>query len=360
MFHLMNRKQYAFYNGVSSERLLITCGVPQGSVLVPLLFHIYINDLPNISDKLNFFLFADDTNIYFESDDLLTLERTVNNEIKKLCLWLNVNRLALNVSKTNFVIFRANKPLYHNVTLIMNRKAIEQTSHVKYLGVYVDEHLNWKYHIAHVAKKIGRGIGILAKLRQFLTPQMLRNVYYCLVYSYLAYGVHVWGSAAVTALNNLAILQKKAVRILSGNQYFQIQGEPYGPLPASDPLFKNLEILKLYDIFQLNVAKFVYETLIFESPPNFWNWFKYCHEVHAYATTSSTVIHCDNYFDIGTVETTFALRVDKCKLVKFGGRLMKVLGPQIWNKLPTYIQESTSVRAFKKEVKAFYIDQYAA
>ena len=72
----------------------------------------------------------------------------------------------------------------------------------------MDEHLNWNYHIAHVAKKIGRGIGILAKLRQFLTPQMLRNVYYCLVYSYLAYGVHVWGSAGVTALNNLVILQK--------------------------------------------------------------------------------------------------------------------------------------------------------
>ena len=332
-------------------------GISTWSLVV---FNIYINDLPNISDKLQFFLFADDTNIYFESDDLITLERTVNEEIKKLCLWLNVNRLALNVSKTNFVIFRANKPLYHNVTLIMNRKAIEQTSHVKYLGVFVDDHLNWNYHISHVAKKIGRGIGILAKLRQFLTPQMLKNVYYCLVYSHLSYGVHVWGSAATSALNKLVILQKKAVRILSGKQYFQIHGEPYGPLPASDPLFKNLEILKLHDIFQLNTVKFVYETLIFESPPNFWEWFIYSHEVHSYATTSSTVINCANYFDTGTVESTFALRVEKCKLVKFGGRLMKVLGPQMWNKLPNDIQESTSVDTFKKGVKTFYISQYVS
>ena len=94
-----------------------------------------LNDLPNISDKLNFFLFADDTNIYFDSHDLLSLEKMVNEELKKLSLWLNVNRLALNVGKTNFVIFRANKKQNHNVTLIMNRKALDQKDHVKYHGV---------------------------------------------------------------------------------------------------------------------------------------------------------------------------------------------------------------------------------
>ena len=212
---------HVFYNGVASETLKMTCGVPQGSVLGPLLFMIYINDLPNISEKLQFFLFADDTNIYFESNDLITLERTVNEEMKKLCLWLNINRLALNVSKTNFVIFRANKSLYHNVTLIMNRKAITQASHVKYLGVFVDEHLNWNNHVSHVAKKIGRGIGILAKLRQYLTPQMLKNVYYCLVYSHLSYGIHVWGSAASCTLDKLVVLQKKRYESYRANNIFK-------------------------------------------------------------------------------------------------------------------------------------------
>ena len=92
-------KQFIFYNGISSDVKSITCGVPQGSVLGPLLFLLYINDLPNISDKLNFFLFADDTNIYYESDNLKELEKTVNEELKQLCLWLNLNRLALNVGK---------------------------------------------------------------------------------------------------------------------------------------------------------------------------------------------------------------------------------------------------------------------
>ena len=188
--YLTNRKQYVFINGVSSDTLLMTCGVPQGSVLGPLLFLLYINDLPNISDKLNFFLFADDTNIYYESNDLKTLEKVVNHELKSLTLWLNLNRLALNVSKTNFVIFRSSKkPINHNVTLILNRKAIAQKDHVKYLGVLMDQHLTWKKQIINVSKKISRGVGILAKLRNFVTLDILINIYYCLVYSHLSYGI---------------------------------------------------------------------------------------------------------------------------------------------------------------------------
>ena len=146
--YLTDRKQYVFYNGVSSDMKTVTCGVPQGSVLGPLLFLLYINDLPNISTKLNFFLFADDTNIYYESNDLKNLEKTVNLELKKLSLWLNINRLALNVSKTNFVIFRSHQKIpNHNVTLLMNNKALQQKDHVKYLGVLLDQHLDWKYQI---------------------------------------------------------------------------------------------------------------------------------------------------------------------------------------------------------------------
>ena len=85
-----------------------------------------------------------------------------------------MNRLALNVSKTNFVIFRLYKPIYHNVTLIMNKKALEQKDHVKYIGVFVDEYLRWEYHVSNIAMKIGRGVGVIVKLNQFLTPQMLK------------------------------------------------------------------------------------------------------------------------------------------------------------------------------------------
>ena len=124
--YLNERSQYVFCNNTTSDIKYITCGVPQGSVLGPLLFLIYINDLPNISDKLKFFLFADDTNIFFECNDLAKLQSTVNCELKKLTRWLNTNRLALNVTKTNFVIFSPiNKPI-KPVTILLNRQAIVQ------------------------------------------------------------------------------------------------------------------------------------------------------------------------------------------------------------------------------------------
>ena len=146
--YLSNRQQFVFCNGIQSSTKTITCGVPQGSVLGPLLFLIYINDLPNISDKLQFYLFADDTNIYYEDKDLKKLEKTMNKELRKLTLWLSLNRLALNISKTNFVISRSQqKKIDYNVTLIMNRKAIEQKKFVKYLGLLVDEHLTWDEHL---------------------------------------------------------------------------------------------------------------------------------------------------------------------------------------------------------------------
>ena len=358
--YLTDRKQFVYYNGVSSDTLSISCGVPQGSVLGPLLFLLYINDLPNISSKLSFFLFADDTNIYYESSNLVEIEKTVNAELKLLSQWLNLNRLALNVSKTNFVIFRSTKkPLNHNVVLIMNRKALEQKDHVKYLGVLMDEHLLWKYQIISVSKKISRGTGILAKLRGHMDKKLLLNIYYCLVYSHLSYGVQAWGSACNTYLEVLRVIQNKAVRILSGKQYFQIYGQAPGPLPSSNPLYKELKILKLNDIYRFNIAKFVYQTLCDESPEIFSDWFKYTHMVHAHATTSSTSITREHYFDVGTVHPTYTLYVNRGNLVNYGKKMIHVSGPLIWNDLPPEIQDSSSIFSFKFHLKNHFIDKYS-
>ena len=141
--------------------------------------------MPNISNKLQFFLFADDTNLYYESDDLVELEKTMNKELKLLSLWLNVNRLALNIGKTNFIIFRGfRKPLNHNVTLLMNKKAIEQKTYVKYLGVMIDEHFNSKEHISNVTKTISRSIGIICKLRSCLNVFFCETMYCDLLYTH--------------------------------------------------------------------------------------------------------------------------------------------------------------------------------
>ena len=137
--YLTNRKQYVSVHGNISETLEVGCGVPQGSVLGPLLFLIHINDLPKVSKKLTFFLFADDTNIYYESQDLTEIQKTVNKELRKVRKWLDSNRLGLNFSKTNFVIFHSprNKP-DSQIILKFRKKKISQETCVKFLGLLLD------------------------------------------------------------------------------------------------------------------------------------------------------------------------------------------------------------------------------
>ena len=150
-------------------------GVPQGSVLGPLLFLIYINDFHNSSAKFSFYLFADDSNLLYADKNLKSLEKTVNNELVRVSDWLNANKLTLNAKKSNFVILRphqrkmdhsVNIPMFDNSNHILT--SLECKDHVKYLGVLLDSHLSWKYHIDNVELKISRIIGVIARLRHLV------------------------------------------------------------------------------------------------------------------------------------------------------------------------------------------------
>ena len=136
--------QYVSVNGHTSEQLSIMYGVPQGSVLGPLLFLILINDLPKVSEFLNFYLFADDTNIYHESSDLLNIQKIVNRELRKVRKWLEANGLALNIDKTNFVLFHSSQcNLTEHIILKIGNKKLKQENHVHFLGVLLDSTLSW-------------------------------------------------------------------------------------------------------------------------------------------------------------------------------------------------------------------------
>ena len=244
------------FNGESSQLKDITCGVPQGSVLGPLLFLIYINDLPNIS--IQFFLFADDTNIYYEAESSEQLEQVINKELKKLHTWLMVSRLSLNMDKTNYIMFHPyNKPINHTITLKFRKNAIMEKKCIKYLGIMIDSTLTWHTHIGNVSKKMLRAIGLLYKIRPFVNMKVMKTLYYSLVYPHLTYAIEVWGSAGITILNRLLVLQKRIVRMLT---YSDTRKSDYS-FPSSNPIFFKEQVLKVFDIFKMRIAQFIYSCL---------------------------------------------------------------------------------------------------
>ena len=348
--YLSNRKQFVFFNGQSSKPLEISCGVPQGSVLGPLLFLLYINDLPNVSKVLNFYLFADDTNIYYESDTLEDLERTINKELCKLYLWLNVNRLSLNINKTNYIIFHPfNKPIKHHITIKINKKAISEKEFIKYLGVMMDSTLSWKYQISNIAKKISRAIGVMYKLRSYLPLRLLKNIYYSLIYSHLIYAIEVWGSAFNNELDKLLVLQKKALRLMTFNDSYPIVP---GPLIPSDPLFVKLETLKVMDIHKYQVAKFIFKCINKLTPINFYDWYIINHERCGFNYNTRLNFNTDDNIHIKNLFVPYA-RTSNCGL-----KQLKVNGPRIWNELPNDIKNTTSLTPFLRKVKLHYILEY--
>ena len=185
---------------------------------------------------------------------------------------------------------------------------------------------------------------------------LLVNLYYSLVYSHLIYGIHVWGSACSSELEKIKILQNKAVRVISKVQHFQIYGETPGPLPSSSPLYKDLEILKLDDVFKFHVVKFVFQCLFQETPPTFYDWFKINNEVHHHGTTSNVEIIRENYFDVGTVVPTKNLHTKQSSLVNYGGKSLQVTGPILWNNLPNEIKNIDRLNPFKYYCKKYLID----
>ena len=169
----------------------ITCGVPQGSTLGPLLFLLYINDLPNSSEKLSFRIFADDTNIFFTGSNPNEVEFTMSEEIKLVLKYCGVNKLiSVNNKKTNYMLISSSKKKIH-----LNIPNIDRKSYIKYLGIYLDEHLQWEPQIQHVNNKLAKNVGIINKLRNYLDFHMLKQLYYTLIYPYLNYGLASWGTA---------------------------------------------------------------------------------------------------------------------------------------------------------------------
>ena len=168
------------YINSNSEFKEIKCGVPQGSILGPLLFILYINDMCDVSKQLHIILFADDTNFFYSASNIDDVTNVVNNELKQLGLWFRANKLSLNVNKTNFM-FTNKKQLRTDVHIVLNGTNIEQVTHTKFLGVTIDENLTRREHIKMVETKVSKSISVLYKTMHVLDCQALHILYKSLV-----------------------------------------------------------------------------------------------------------------------------------------------------------------------------------
>ena len=200
--YLSNCSQRCCVNDELSEAVPITCGVPQGSNLGPLLFLIYINDLPNCLNRASPRMFADDTNISIAANSVMELEPLINSELKNLHQWLVTNRLSLNIAKTEFMIIRScQRLLVHSnehINIEIDGIAIKRVNETKSLGLQIDEHLTWAQHVENISKKIASAIGALKRVCQFIDTNTALKIYGALIQPYFDYCSSVWDSLNVT------------------------------------------------------------------------------------------------------------------------------------------------------------------
>ena len=240
--YLTNRKQFVQFNDSVSTEQIITCGVPQGSILGPLFFILYINDFPKIFELANSMLFADDTSIFLSHKNPDQLVDLLNKELKLVDLWMKTNKLSVNIKKTNFVLFKPRqKHIFLSSPILYSNCPLEQKLSTKFLGVFIDDHFTWKHHINYICNKISKSVGLLYKSRFFLTQKSKISLYYSLVYPYIQYCNIIWSSTYPSSLNRILLLQKRIIRIVANADY----------LSHTKPLFKNLKIL---DIFNLKLS----------------------------------------------------------------------------------------------------------
>ena len=276
--YLSYRKQYVSVNGHTSDKLQVTHGLPQGSVFEPLLFLIFINGLPNVSKFLQFYLFADDTNIYYESSDLLNIQKILNRELHKVQKWLEANRLALNIEKTNCVLFHSShRKLTQTIVLGIAKNKIKQEIHVRFLDVSLECTLNWRYHLSELSKKLARTVGLFYKIRHYAPQDTLLLFYHAIFAPFLAYDVSVWGLTCPSLLNPISVPQKKVLRVIT----FSDKNAP------SIPIFDSSKVLKFNDMITMHIVSFVYECVHDLSPAYFSNYITWIENVHSFGTRQS-------------------------------------------------------------------------
>ena len=266
--YLSNRKQFILYDDFKTEVKIVKCGVPQGSILGPLLFLIFVNDLSNSTKVLDPVLFADDTNLFCSDNNIRTLFETANQELRQNNDWFLVNKPSLNIEKTKYMLFhkcidQENIPLKLPL-LQLNSNIIERENSLKFLGVILDEYLTWKKHIQLIKNKGSKNVGVLYKASKLINSKCLRSIYFSFIHSYMNYANIAWTIANKTNLKKLFGKQKQAACVTFNQDRFT----------HACPLFITLNALNVYQINLLQVLLFMHKIKANSSPRIFLHQFQ--------------------------------------------------------------------------------------
>ena len=325
--YLTNRNQICqIKNFISSDRA-IRCGVPQGSILGPLFFLLYINDLPQCLNKTKPRLFADDTNLTAASQSITELENAVNSDLENLRKWLIANKLSLNVAKTEFILI-GSKPMIKgtadfHLNIKIDNKPIKQTQEFKSLGVIIDQYLSWNSNTENICKKVTAGISALRRLKDLADRETLLSVYNALIYPYFKYCCEVWDVFGETQSKRLQKLQNRAARIITNLSNDVDHSIALGEL-SWEPLKADRKKTK---------AKLMYKLLNNVGPNSLTNLFSYKSELTNY-----------NLRDISS-----GLHLPKPRTNKMKKSFMYD-GAFLWNSIPREIRGSTSLNSFQKKI----------
>ena len=331
--YLSSRSQFVKLPcGTKSSLTSVEYGVPQGSILGPLLFLLFINDLP-CATNLYIKLFADDTFLCAQNKDFSSLENEVNIELEKVFIWLASNKLTLNIKKSKFMMItrKQNIPKF---CVKINNTPLESCDSYKYLGVIIDKKLSWEPHIKHITPKIARACGALARLRNYVSIDILKEVYYALIHSYIRYGILIWGNASNSVLQPLQTLLNKAVRIMVS--------APFGNIDLK-PAYEYLKLLDIPQIFYLETGKHHFKFSKGLLPTQIGNYFNNSTDIpiqHTYGLRSRSRLDPPRIFSQS----------------KTGEKSIQFKGSQIWNILPQDIKSCESFSKFKNAYKKFLIE----